>query len=599
MALVYSSSPSPFFHNFNTQREPMTVNVDTQSLITSMRDVVGQAYLLTDKAKKQPYTKGFRFGAGEALAVVRPGTLVEIWRVLKLCVEADVAVIMQAANTGLTGGSTPDGKDYDRPLVIISTMRIDAIQLVDSGKQIIGLAGSTLFGLEETLAPYGREPHSVIGSSCIGASIVGGICNNSGGALVKRGPAYTELALFAQIDADGNLSLINNLGVNLGSDPEEILNNLENKRYTEADVQHPDARASDNEYDERVRDVNSDTPSRFNNDGRRLHDASGCAGKLAVFAVRLDTFPIPEKKQVFYVGSNDAAVFTKIRRDILSTFKNLPDSGEYLHRDCYDVSKKYGKDMFIVISKLGAKFIPKLFAFKRKFDAFTDKLGFLPNKMSDRVMQYMSYVFPNHLPKRMEEYRDKYQHHWILEMSNDGVDEAKAYLDEFFKTNEGSYFECTEEEADKAILHRFVAGGAIGRYHVMHSKDVGAMMTIDVALRRNDPDWFEVLPKEIDDQIDTKLYYGHLFCHVMHQNYVLKKGADAKLLKGKILETFDARSAEYPAEHNVGHEYFAKDALKNFYRELDPTNSFNPGIGKTTKLKNWAEHNGGCCGGHH
>ena len=577
----------------------MTVNVDTQSLIASMRDVVGQAYLLTDKAKKQPYTKGFRFGAGEALAVVRPGTLVEIWRVLKLCVEADVAVIMQAANTGLTGGSTPDGKDYDRPLVIISTMRIDDIQLVDDGKQIVGLAGSTLFGLEETLAPYGREPHSVIGSSCIGASIVGGICNNSGGALVKRGPAYTELALFAQIDANGNLSLVNNLGINLGSEPEEILNNLENKRYKEADVQHPDARASDNEYDERVRDVDSDTPSRFNNDGRRLHEASGCAGKLAVFAVRLDTFPIPEKKQVFYVGSNDAAVFTQVRRDILSTFKNLPDSGEYLHRDCYDVSKKYGKDMFIVISKLGAKFIPKLFAFKRKFDAFTDKLGFLPNKMSDRVMQYMSYVFPNHLPKRMEEYRDKYQHHWILEMSNDGVDEAKAYLDAFFKTNEGSYFECTEEEADKAILHRFVAGGAIGRYHVMHSKDVGAMMTIDVALRRNDPDWFEVLPKEIDDQIDTKLYYGHLLCHVMHQNYVLKKGADAKLLKGKILETFDARSAEYPAEHNVGHEYFAKDALKNFYRELDPTNSFNPGIGKTTKLKNWAEHDGSCCGGHH
>ena len=577
----------------------MTVNVDTQSLIASIRDVVGQAYLLTDKAKKQPYTKGFRFGAGEALAVVRPGTLVEIWRVLKLCVEADVAVIMQAANTGLTGGSTPDGKDYDRPLVIISTMRIDDIQLVENGKQIVGLAGSTLFGLEETLAPYGREPHSVIGSSCIGASIVGGICNNSGGALVKRGPAYTELALFAKIDANGNLSLVNNLGINLGSEPEEILNNLENKRYKEEDVYHPDARASDNEYDERVRDVDSDTPSRFNNDGRRLHEASGCAGKLAVFAVRLDTFPIPEKKQVFYVGSNDAAVFTKVRRDILSTFKNLPDSGEYLHRDCYDVSKKYGKDMFIVISKLGAKFIPKLFAFKRKFDAFTDKLGFLPNKMSDRVMQYMSYIFPNHLPKRMEEYRDKYQHHWILEMSNDGVDEAKAYLDEFFKTNEGGYFECTEEEADKAILHRFVAGGAIGRYHVMHSKEVGAMMTIDVALRRNDPDWFEVLPKEIDDQIDTKLYYGHLFCHVMHQNYVLKRGADAKQLKNKILETFDARSAEYPAEHNVGHEYFAKDALKNFYRELDPTNSFNPGIGKTTKLKNWADHKGGCCGGHH
>lgn len=576
----------------------MSGQIDTQSLIASMGDVVGQSYLLTDTEKKQPYTKGFRFGSGEALAVVRPATLVEIWKVLKLCVEADVAVIMQAANTGLTGGSTPDGKDYDRPLVIISTMRIDQIQLIDEGKQIVGLAGSTLFGLEEKLAPYGREPHSVIGSSCIGASIVGGICNNSGGALVKRGPAYTEMSLFAQIDENGNLSLVNNLGIELGETPEEVLANLEQQNYSADNVKFPELRASDNEYDERVRDVDSDTPSRFNNDGRRLHEASGCAGKLAVFAVRLDTFPIPDKKQVFYVGSNDSAMFTKIRRDILSTFENLPDSGEYLHRDCYDVSRKYGKDMFIVINKLGAKFIPKLFAFKRKFDAFTDKFGFLPNKMSDRVMQYMSYLFPGHLPARMEVYRDKYQHHWILEMSNDGVDEARAYLTEFFKTNEGSFFECTEEEADKAILHRFVAGGAIGRYHIMNSKDVGAMMTIDVALRRNDPDWFEVLPKEIDDQIDTKLYYGHLFCHVMHQNYVLKKGVDAKKLKNQILDTFDARNAEYPAEHNVGHEYFAKDALKSFYRSLDPTNSFNPGIGKTTKLKNWAEHSDSCCGGH-
>ena len=50
---------------------------------------------------------------------------------------------MQAANTGLTGGSTPYGNDYDRPVVIINTMRIDDIHLIDNGKQIIGLAGST------------------------------------------------------------------------------------------------------------------------------------------------------------------------------------------------------------------------------------------------------------------------------------------------------------------------------------------------------------------------------------------------------------------------------------------------------------------------
>lgn len=231
--------------------------------------------------------------------------------------------------------------------------------------------------------------------------------------------------------------------------------------------------------------------------------------------------------------------------------------------------------------------MPKMFAMKRTVDRFAEKLKFLPSKFSDRMMQYMSYLWPNHLPKRMEDYRDKYEHHWIIEMSNEGVDEAKAYFDKFFASNEGNYFECTQEEGDKAILHRFVAGGAIGRQQLMNGKELGSIMTIDVAFPRNEQDWFEKLPPELDEQIAVKLYYGHLFCHVMHQNYILKKGVDAKTVKDQILATYDARGAEYPAEHNVGHEYFAKDDLKAFYKKLDPSNSFNPGIGKTSKCKHW------------
>jgi D-lactate dehydrogenase len=566
----------------------MSEQTAKSDLIDALKAIVGAPDTLTGDAKTQPYSKGYRFGSGDAMAVVRPGTLIEIWQVLQVCAKANVAIIMQAANTGLTGGSTPDGNDYDRPIVIVNTMRINQIQLIGDAKQIIGLPGSTLFGLEETLAPYGREPHSVIGSSCIGASIVGGVCNNSGGALVQRGPAYTELALYAQINDNGEVELVNNLGIDLGSSPEEILNNLEQQHYTQQDIKHSGKLASDNVYHERVREIDADTPARFNNDGRRLHEASGCAGKLAIFAVRLDTYPT-ENKQVFYIGTNDDQVLETIRRDILSTFKTLPVSGEYLHRDCYAVSKKYGKDTFLVIDKLGSKYIPKLFDLKRKVDRIADKFAFLPAKMSDRVMQAMSYLWPNHLPKRMDDYHQQYQHHWILEMSGDGIDEARAYLQTFFKTHEGNYFECTHQEGEKAILHRFVAGGAIGRYHAMKRNTVGAMMTVDIALRRNDQQWFEQLPAEIDDLIEAKFYYGHLFCHVMHQNYVLKKGVDAKQLKQKILSSFDARGAEYPAEHNVGHEYTAKAALKTFYRKLDPSNTFNPGIGKTSKLKHWAE----------
>ena len=556
------------------------------ALINELKAIVGASYTITSAAKMEPYSKGFRFGSGDALTVARPANLVEIWKVLKACEKAGVAIIMQAANTGLTGGSTPDGNDYDRPIVIVNTMRIDQIQLIDDAKQIIGLPGSTLFGLEETLKPYGREPHSVIGSSCIGASIVGGVCNNSGGALVRRGPAYTELSLFAQIDASGELSLVNNLGIDLGNTPEEILTNLQEQNYKQTDIQYPDKLASDNIYHERVREVDADTPARFNNDGRRLHESAGCAGKLAVFAVRVDTYPI-EKQQVFYIGTNDDQVLETMRRNILTQFKTLPVSGEYLHRDCYAVSKKYGKDTFVVIDKLGSKFIPKLFGIKRTVDRIASNFVFLPNKLSEAIMQWVSYLLPNHLPKRMDEYHEQYQHHWILEMSGEGIAEARAYLSEFFKVHEGNHFECTQEEGEKAILHRFVAGGAIGRYKVLKGDAVGPMMTVDIALRRNEEKWFEELPKEIDDLIEAKFYYGHLFCHVMHQNYVLKKGVDAKALKQKILDSFDARGAEYPAEHNVGHEYAAKDVLKTFYRKLDPTNTFNPGIGKTSKLKGW------------
>ena len=100
--------------------------------------------------------------------------------------------------------------------------------------------------------------------------------------------------------------------------------------------------------------------------------------------------------------------------------------------------------------------------------------------------------------------------------------------------------------------------------------------------------WFENLPKEINDLIEVKLYYGHLFCHVLHQNYILKKGVDEEQLKNKLLMLFNERGAEYPAEHNVGHEYKAKPSLIDFYKKLDPTNGFNSGIGQTSKKKYWS-----------
>ena len=73
--------------------------------------------------------------------------------------------------------------------------------------------------------------------------------------------------------------------------------------------------------------------------------------------------------------------------------------GDYVHRDCYDAAKKYSKDTFIVIEKLGTSFLPTLFEIKRSVDIITSKVNFLPDHFSDRLMQFISKVWPNHLPK--------------------------------------------------------------------------------------------------------------------------------------------------------------------------------------------------------
>ena len=557
------------------------------NLIKDLIKVIGKKFLITNKWNQQPYCKGWRYGQGDTLAVTLPGTLLEMWDLLEICVSNDLIIIMQGANTGLTGGSTPFGSDYDRPIIIINTIRIKDIHLIKNGKQIIGLAGSTLFDLTKQLEPIGREPHSVIGSTSIGASIIGGICNNSGGSLVQRGPAYTEMALYARVNKNGKLELINQLGINLGLKPREILNNLQSKNYSESDFIKTKNIASDDRYHEIVKDVDSNTPSRFNSDSRLLYGASGSAGKIAVFAVRLDTYEMSKKSQVFYLGSNNPDVFFKIRRDILSKFENLPISGDYLHRDCYDAAKKYSKDTFIVLDKLGTTFLPTLFKLKRKVDFVSAKMRILPNNLSDKLMQFLSNFWPNHLPKKMENFRGLYEHHWIVEMSDHGIDEARIYFDSFFNQNEGDFFECNSKEGDKAILHRFTAASAFGRYSVLNDSKIGGNLSMDIALPRNQKKWFETLPKVIDDKLEMKLYYGHLFCHVLHHNYIVKKNVNIKKLKAELLEYYDSCGAEYPAEHNVGHEYACKTSLLNFYKELDPTNTFNPGIGQTSKRKFW------------
>ncbi|MCH6482895.1 D-lactate dehydrogenase [Pseudoxanthomonas sp. LH2527] len=556
-------------------------------LLAQLRDAVGRAHVLTGDRATRRYRKGYRFGDGPVFAVVCPGTLLELWRVLQATVAAGRIVLMQAANTGLTGGSTPDGDGYDRGIVLISTRRLTGVHVLDGGRQVVCLPGATLDVLEQRLAPLGREPHSVIGSSCIGASVLGGVCNNSGGALVRRGPAYTELSLYAQLDEDGVLRLVNHLDIALGDTPEEILSRLQVGDYgADAIVHDPAQAASDPYYAEHVRHVDAPTPARYNADPSRLHEASGCAGRLAVFAVRLDTFE-KEASSVFYIGSNDPDDLTAVRRHLLTAFERLPIAGEYLHRDAFDIGDRYGKDTFLLIDRFGTGRVPAAFALKSRLDGWCERFG-LPG-LADRMLQSLTAMLPDHLPPRLRAYRDRYEHHLLLKMSAVDAEATRAFLDTYFGGREGDFFACDDDEGRKAFLLRFAVAGAAVRYRAVHAGEVEDIVALDVALRRDDRAWVEQLPADVAATMVARLYYGHFFCHVFHQDYIVKKGEDPLAVEHRLWDLLDARGAEYPAEHNVGHLYRAKPALAAFYRALDPTNTFNPGIGQTSKRADWKE----------
>ena len=555
--------------------------------LQTVQDIVGQKFVYTRDMDMLPYLRGWNYGSGRAIAVVFPQTLLQQWQVVQACVAHDKIVLMQASNTGLTGGSVPDGDSYDRDVVIVKGQAVKDPHLLDGGKQVLALPGTTLPQLENILAKVDREIHSILGSTCVGASVIGGVCNSSGGSLLRRGPVYTELALYAQLNADGELELVNNLGIDLGDTPEEILTRVEKGDFDKEKLPKTNLKASGTNYQDEVRQVNKDTPARYNANPKYLYEASGSAGKLAVFAVRIDTFPLAKQNKVFYIGSNNAKDLTNIRRHILQNFDELPMQAESMDKLCFQQSCKYARDVFLLLNWFGAEHVPKFFNIKNKCDGLFSKIPFLGSDFMDKFLVYLTAPLFFIFPKRLDKAGHKYEHSLFLNMIDGGVDEALAYLTDYFKDHkDGEFFLCTDKEAKVAYDIRFVIGVAQPRKKILAGKHY-KFMSFDVAYRRNDETVPErVIPDTIKDAITPAGHVHHFFCHVAHETYFVDtRLCSYEKAEQEFLALFEKRGAKFPAEHNVGHKYHADDNVKDFYRGLDPSNTFNAGVGKMSKNK--------------
>lgn len=505
--------------------------------------------------------------------MVRPGSLVELWRAADLCARRGAIIILQAANTGLTGGSTPEG-DYDRSVVVISTERLGGVHPLGDGAEAICLAGCTLTALEAAIAPFGRSPHSVIGSSCIGASVIGGICNNSGGALVERGPAYTEQALFARIGADGALEMVDRLGVALGREPEAMLRELEHGDF----LALPNAPGGDRTYAEHVRCVTEPTPARYNADPRGLRDASGSGGKVIVFAVRVPTFPAPKREQTFIVATDSADALAHLRRALLDPAVPLPKLCEYLHRDATRLALSHGNDVCVMLRLFGAAAMPRVLWLQKRLAATIGK------RPTDRLGQLLSRLAPHPLPWRLRSLFEQHEHVLVVTAADAAIAPVAAVL---AAASDVTVHAATPAEAAAALRVRFAVAGAGVRFRDL-TGGASDLASLDIALPRNARDFRLELPAELAAQVSLRADYGHFLCHVFHHDFVLAPGVAREAFEAEVKALVEARGGQMPAEHNFGHLYEAPPHVAAFYRALDPTNSLNPGIGRTSKQRDWA-----------
>jgi FAD/FMN-containing dehydrogenase len=162
-----------------------------------LADIVGAANVLTAPDDTRPYFTDWRRQYSAAAAcVVRPAATAEVGRVVKLCVEHDVAIVPQGGNTGLSGGSVPTGR---RREIVLALGRMSRIRSIDRLNDTITVeAGCVLANVQRAADEAGRLfPLSLAAEgSC---QIGGNLSTNAGGVNVLRYGTAREQVLGLEV----------------------------------------------------------------------------------------------------------------------------------------------------------------------------------------------------------------------------------------------------------------------------------------------------------------------------------------------------------------------------------------------------------------
>lgn len=167
------------------------------ALLDRFVGIVGERHALRQAADIAPYVTERRGRyPGISPLVLRPGSVDEVSRIMKLATETRTAIVPQGGNTGLVGAQVPD---LSGTQVILSLSRLNRIREIDTQSNTVTVeAGLILEKLHEAADAADRLFPLSLGSqgSC---EIGGNLSSNAGGTGVLAYGNARELCLGVEV----------------------------------------------------------------------------------------------------------------------------------------------------------------------------------------------------------------------------------------------------------------------------------------------------------------------------------------------------------------------------------------------------------------
>jgi D-lactate dehydrogenase (quinone) len=605
-----------------------------RALFRTFCRIVGKENVLNgqvETTETSPYLKGSRLGQGTALFIVKPQRIFQVVQILREAVDADCVVLVQGQNTGLTGGSVPRPDDNhndgdSRPMVIISMKDLNTIVPIDQGERVLCLGGAGLASLQSFVQTHfpDRESHSTLGSTFLNPTTAAGVALGSGGTQCRKGPAFTERALYLKVVPDKFgckvVKVVNTLGIQeLDEEEGEFESHLKHTGVIRALDQYmksvqgehdyrmkksntgPFGKAAASQVDYRTQICQDDNlVSRYNADtsGRECNRSEG---KVLILASVHDTFPKPTRSKTFWISFDSLETTLAFRRQVcLDNPQDVPVSMEYMDRDSFDVIDRSGRVLGNMIKVVGTA--SSLVAAMWKIKLWIEASG-LPGAplLVDKVLFTVNPIMPSILPQPVADMGRQKDHHLAITVGdfNGSLDRFLQRMDAFEQQQHQAQkggdansskmvvYECTTKTQELSLTaFRFVAAPAFRTWCVGQGVQG---FSVDYALPRNGG---QAPPLLLDCENNNnnnnngtptplkRMRYSHFGCNVVHEDLAFPPGVDIDKVKMNLKHAVEHHcKGKLPAEHGHGTEYKAPEPTQQRWKAMDPFNILNPGIG--------------------